>query len=77
MQLAKKSPKGFILKGALLDAAKNGNTQILQRLLTLDESLLKTRSDEGQTLLCLTALWGKIEATRTLLKQPGIVINSH
>ena len=75
IQLAKKSPKGLNLKGAVLDAAKNGNTQILQRLLALDESLLNTRSDEGQTPLCLTAMWGKIEATRTLLNQPGIDIN--
>ena len=75
IQHAKNSPKGLNLKGALLDAAKNGNTPILQRLLALDESLLNTRSDEGQTPLCLTAMWGKIEATRTLLDQPGIDIN--
>ena len=75
MELAKKTPKGLNLKGALLDAAKNSNTKFLQRLLALEKKLSNTRNDEAQTPLCLAAMWGKTETTRFLLNQPGIDIN--
>lgn len=75
IKIAQESPKGLNLKGALLEAAKNGNTPILQRLLALDETLLDARNDDAQTPLCLAAMWDKIEMTRYLLEQPGIDIN--
>jgi len=75
IKIAQESPKGLKLKGALLEAAKNGNTPISQRLLALDETLLKARNDDAQTPSCLAAMWGKIETTKYLLEQPGIDIN--
>ena len=64
MEFAKQRKSGLNIKRAVFDAAENGSTKILQRLLELDRSLLEARNDEFQTPLTLAAKGGQIETTR-------------
>ncbi|MCJ1243791.1 hypothetical protein MMC30_000988 [Trapelia coarctata] len=76
LELAEKTGKSFNLKRAVLYAAEKGNTSTLQKLLSLDPSLLNAPNDDAQTPLSLAAMWGHIDSTRFLLTQPGIDINA-